>query len=305
MLFNQVEEWHQELQAQVKGKVLFFESMSAHTSLQVGGPAECYIEPNDLDELKVIYQFAHNKKIPIFILGAGTNLLISDAGIQGIVICLKAGFSAYTVKGLTLTAQSGLMLPKLLSVSHEHGLIGLGFLAGIPGTVGGSVFMNAGTSHHFIGDLVMEALLWNPNTQSFERLHQADFQFSYRYSSLQQTNLVLLETTFTLSSGNTGEEKQLIQQLKEKRLQSQPLQYPNAGCTWKNPLHESAGRLIEEAGLKGFTLGGAMISLQHGNFIVNKGEATCEDILALMELVEKRIFDKYNIHLVRELQVIE
>jgi len=302
---NRAKDWRQALKIHLREEPLWDEPMSAHTSLQVGGPADCYIEPTNLDELTAVVQFTRARKVPLFIIGAGTNLLISDSGIRGVVMCLKTGFSGYTVNGSTLIAQSGIMLSKLLIISHEHGLTGLGFLAGIPGTLGGSVFMNAGTSNLFIGDVIQEGLVWNPVSMSVETMHHGDFQFSYRASSLQRTHLILLQATLSLSYGNIEEEKKQIQQSKERRLQTQPLQFPNAGCTWKNPLHDSAGRLIEEAGLKGYTIGRAMISPQHGNFIINTGGATCNDILALMEWIENQIYHKYNIRLVRELQVIE
>lgn len=231
MLSNPSKDWRQTLKILVKEEPLWDEPMSSHTSLQVGGPADCYIEPTSLDELSTVVRFTSDHHVPLFIIGAGTNLLISDSGIRGVVMSLKTGFSGYTIHGSTLIAQSGIMLSKLLAISHENGLTGLGFLAGIPGTLGGSVFMNAGTSNRFIGEIIQEGLIWNPDSMSVETIHHDDFQFSYRASSLQRTRFILLQATLSLSFGNIEEEKKQIQQSKERRLQTQPLQFPNAGCT--------------------------------------------------------------------------
>lgn len=282
-----------------------FEPMRFHTSLQVGGLADCYIEPQHIRDLETIYEYAQENGHPITVIGAGTNLLISDAGIRGIVLSLKEGFSGFSIDHHRLLVQSGFLLGRLLSISHQHGLTGLGFMAGIPGTVGGCIYMNAGTSSQYIGNLIKKGITWDPKTNVISILMQDDFHFNYRYSCLQSDHSILLEAELELSQGDVEEELQLIKLSKEKRYRTQPLDYPNAGCTWKNPLHQSAGKLIEEAGLKGKMIGEAMVSPVHGNFIINLGKASCRDILALMELVEKTVFKRYNILLERELQVIE
>lgn len=296
--------FYQTLQKQIQGEVLYQEPLSHHTSMKVGGPADCFISPKNLTELQIIYTQAGLAGIPVMVIGAGTNLLISDQGIRGIVVSLKEGFAGYSREGLQLTVQSGLLLPKLIRISHQFGFTGLGFLAGIPGSVGGAVYMNAGTSSQFFSQVIRSGLVWDPVTQSIHPLTLDDFHFGYRTSILQKNSQVLLEVSLALLQGDIQAEQTFIRRINATRSRTQPLQFPNAGCTWKNPEKVTVGKIIEEAGLKGKIIGKAMVSTLHANFIVNLGGATFQDILALMELVEKTIYERYNIHLERELQII-
>lgn len=304
MHYNHLAERYQSLQRKLQGKISFLEPMSRHTSLRVGGPAECFVEPCHLQDIQAIYTFAQAENIPVTVIGAGTNLLVSDRGIAGIVLQCKSGFTGYRLDEQLLTIQSGWLLPDLIRLSHRYGLTGTGFLAGIPGSVGGAVYMNAGTSHHFFSDILHSGLLWDPVNLCLHQWNREDFQFGYRFSQIQHQPMILLEATLLLTKGDIQAEMVSIREQNTKRRQTQPLHFPNAGCTWKNPGKESAGYLIEASGLKGRTIGKAMISSVHSNFIVNLGGATCQDILTLMEEVEKTVFERYNIQLVRELQMI-
>ena len=295
---------YSELLSKIKGAVFKSEPMSLHTSFRIGGPADLFILPKNLDDLVTLYEFANNHGIPVCLIGQGSNLLISDLGFHGIVIQMQSNWNQIRFTDNILTVESGVLSQRLLQEALAHRFIGLDFLSGIPGSIGGCTFMNAGSNQRSISDVIVSAEVFNTNTMKIETFLRSDFQFQYRSSVLHENHFVVLSIRLELSEGDSRVEKEKIRTWKEKRISSQPLQYPNAGCIWKNPDTISAGKLIESAGLKGYQIGEAQISRLHGNFIINTGKATAMNVFDVINHTEETIYKQFGIQLIREIQLI-
>ncbi|MFH1239048.1 MAG: UDP-N-acetylmuramate dehydrogenase [bacterium] len=283
------------------GNIRTNEPMSKHTSFCIGGEAEIFIEIQKLTQLRKIVKYAKTKDIPLFILGRGTNLLVKDKGIRGIILRLTGDFQTVEFAGEKITAGAAVDLQVLASKSFARGLSGLEFAVGIPGSVGGAVVGNAGAYEEAIGDIIEEVTVMDLNGRT-HLINKDKLKFQYRYASIPVKGVVL-KTGLKLR----GEDKNVIikkvQSCIEKRKKTQGINFPNAGCIFKNPSGSSAGKLIEEAGLKGYQLGGAQVSVKHANYIVNAGGATSEDVLNLIEEIKRKIKEKFGIFLELEIKV--
>ncbi|HEX9113915.1 MAG TPA: UDP-N-acetylmuramate dehydrogenase [Nitrospirota bacterium] len=293
-----------------KGEIVQNEPLSRHTSFGIGGPADFLAYPADRDDLVVLFREIRKRGLAYAVIGSGTNLLVRDKGFRGIVVCLKHMTATRVVREYrsiggafaVVSVEAGALLAKLLSFSVDEGLTGLEFAAGIPGTVGGAVCMNAGTAAGEMGDVVESVTLLNPDGLLVAR-GRDEMGFGYRTSSVPEGHLVL-EATVVLRRGEKDRVAARVKDLLEGRKERQPAGFPNAGSVFKNPQEESAGRLIEQAGLKGKAVGGAQVSEIHANFIVNRGGATAADVLALMEIVRQTVLDVHGVRLEPEIKII-
>ncbi len=286
----------------IQGRTLFDVPMRQLTSLQVGGPADVVFFPKNLEELKRILKVAKRKKIPLFILGRGTNLIVRDKGIRGWVVSLTQGLRKVHFDGELVEAEGGLSLHQLVQYTIQKGLTGMEPFFGIPGTVGGGLAMNAGAWGAEIKDLVHSVTFLKEDGETVER-PRSRLRFSYRYLSFPRS-WIILRGKFHLKRGRKEEILEAVRSYSERRKRTQPIGYPSAGSIFKNPKEGPAGKWIEEVGLKGFQMGQAMVSDRHANFIINQGKATAEEILNLMEWIERKVYEEKGISLEREVRVI-
>jgi UDP-N-acetylmuramate dehydrogenase len=286
------------------------EPLSKYTSFRVGGPADLLAAPRDRQELIAILNAARQEGIPVTILGGGTNTLVSDKGIKGLVIVLKELKSvpcvfdtgSNTKDRKTIRADAGERLSTLCQFAMDQGLSGLEFAAGIPGTLGGAIMMNAGTASWEISQAVATLEIIDTKNLGFKIIKRKDLAFSYR--QLAAVDILIVGAHLSLTPADpAGIKKRFDQTLKAKK-NTQPISLASAGCFFKNPSsHAPAGKLIEDAGLKGKKINGAKVSKLHANFIINTGNARCDDIIALKNLVQKTVFEKYHIKLETEVKV--
>ena len=290
------------LKSIVKGKILMNEPMSKHTSYRIGGPASAYITPNDKEDLAQILRFSHDHNIPAYFIGSGSNLLVSDNGIDGIVISPARSFKSLKITGTTIYAESGVMLGRLVKECIKNNLTGLESLVGVPGTLGGALIMNAGAFGGEISNYLESVEIMKMNGE-ITVYKTSDIRFSYRNSSFKKNEFILM-AKFIL----TNEDPDVIKKKKEiassGRKTNQPLKYRSAGSVFKNPEKFPAGYLIDQAGLKGTKIGGAEISNHHANFFVNNGNASADDITQLIKLARKSVFEKFEIKLELEISTI-
>jgi UDP-N-acetylmuramate dehydrogenase len=296
--------------ANIRGEVRLNESLSSHTSFRIGGPADALVVPADRDDLITLLAEIREQGTPYVVLGGGTNLLVRDGGFRGVVISLKQ-MSAIKVAReyrslggsfVLVHAEAGAALGQLLSISVERGLTGLEFVTGIPGTVGGAICMNAGTAQGEISDVVDTVTLLAPSGELVLR-HRDEMGFGYRTANVPPGHIVL-DAKVILRHGDAEKIKAQVKKLMEQRKAHQPWGLPNAGSVFKNPMDEAAGKLIEEAGLKGRTAGGAKVSDKHANFIVNTGNAKAADVLALMDAIREKVLEMHRIRLEPEIKII-
>ena len=295
-----------ELSTLVQGKVLCQVPLSRHTSFKVGGPADIMIYPSGLEELLTIVRFSRSKGIPSFVMGAGSNLVVKDGGIRGMVIKLTRGFRAITLLSscgeLTLQAGAGVSLRSLLSFCIGKELAGLEFVSGIPGTLGGAWAMNAGTQGKEMGHITESLTLLNREGVLEER-KGTEMHFAYRRLHLPP-GTIIVKGLMRVGRGTRSALMDALETMNRWRRQAQPLHLPSAGSVFKNPPGHSAGQLVERAGLKGRRSGGAQISEKHANFIVNLGGARAEDILALMGIMRSSVYEETGIELEPEVEVV-
>lgn len=284
------------------GNIEFDVPMKTKTSFRVGGPADILAAPANTTELQRLTRYIREKALPTFILGRGTNILVMDGGIRGVVIDLKGLNTLEVREGGAVYSGAGVLLPKLVYFAMEHSLAGLEFAAGIPGSVGGAIVMNAGTAEGEMKDVVESIALMGEGGDISEIKKEA-LSFSYRNQNLPKGTIVL-GATFRLRAGDKEAIKERISTLLHARKAKQPLDLPNAGCIFKNPASGSAGRIIDEVGLKGLQFGGARVSELHANFIVNNGNATAKDILALVDDVMEKVYEKTGIALEPEIKIV-
>ncbi len=286
----------------ITGRVLFDAPMRRFTSMKVGGPADSLLFPKDLDELKRTVRCATIKKIPLFILGKGTNLIVRDKGVRGWVISLAQGMKKTVVDGDIVEAEAGLMLQRLVQFSVRKGLSGLEPFFGIPGTVGGGLAMNAGAWGAELKDILISVSLMRENGEIIER-PRSKLRFTYRGLVLP-SSWVILKGRFQLKMGEKEEILERVKSYSEMRKKKQPLDYASAGSVFKNPKEGPAGKWIEETGLKGYRIGQAMVSERHANFIVNLGKAKAEEVIRLVELVQAKVYQEKGISLEREVKIV-
>ena len=286
--------------AGLKGTVSFNASLGDYTSFKIGGPADVVVEPSDVEDVRRLVLQARRKKIPLFVVG-GTNVLIRDGGIRGIVVSLAKLRAVKDEPGHVLYAEGGVGMPTLIGYAIRRSLAGLEWAAGIPGTVGGCVVMNAGTRLGEMKDSVKAVRIVKMNGE-VEDLAASDIRFDYRRAHLP--NGIVVGVWLQLRQGVREEIERVVKDYLHYRRDTQPLTMPSAGCVFKNPPKDSAGRLIEAAGLKGFRVGDAEVSLKHGNFIVNRGQATAADVIALIGKVRQAIKRQFGVRLDLELKIV-
>lgn len=282
--------------------VRFNEPLAPHTTLRVGGPADVWIAPASEADLAFVLRFCSERKLPVFVLGRGSNLLVKDRGVRGIVVALNQPcFSGLEVIASSIRCGAGLRLKAVAVEAKRNELAGLEFLEGIPGTVGGALRMNAGAMGRAIFDVVASVRLMTLAGKVEER-ESAALEVKYRECTTLRTHIAL-GATLNATPGRREEIEQRMQEFSRKRWTTQPAA-PSAGCMFKNPLTVPAGKLIDELGLKGTQVGGAKISLEHGNFLVNEGSATAQDILTLIDLIRSRARIRRGIELETEVEII-
>lgn len=281
-------------------RVAFNEPLGPYLAYGVGGPADILIFPKTESELDWVTEVARTNRLAITVIGTGTNLLVVDEGLRGITISLLNAFDEIrtvdrTKDSARVRVGGGVPKPAFLEWSIQEGLGGLEFSAGVPGTIGGGIFMNAGTKYGSYGDILERLRVFDFHSGG-KSLTRKDFHFGYREQSAVRDSLVT-EAEFILTPTETEAIRKEVDRIIEERALKQPLQYPSCGSTFKNPPGHSAGRLIEKAGLKGLRIGGAEISLKHANFILNKDAATAADITAIHKIIQREVKDQFGIDL--------
>lgn len=280
------------------------EPMSSHITFRAGGPADFFVTPESSEQIAGVVAFAKDAGIPYFVLGNGSNLLVGDLGIRGIVIQLLDSFSDVSFTeagGFLVRAQAGAKLSKIGNECVRKGAAGFECLAGIPGSVGGAVRMNAGAYGGEVKDCLVAARVLTQEGEVKE-LSAEELELSYRHSIVEEKGYIVLEAVFALGKGNPAEIKAKMQDLMGRRRDKQPLEYASAGSTFKRPEGHFAGQLIEEAGLKGFAIGDACVSEKHAGFVVNKGHATAEEIAGVIEAVTKKVQETSGVTLHKEVR---
>lgn len=291
-------------------RIFYEEPMKNHTSFKVGGPAEVFIKVENEQELQEIQALANNEKIPIVIIGNGSNILVTDKGIRGIVAKIDIKkleiqendeLNGNTTKKITVGA--GNKLIELAYILAKQDIAGLEELSGIPGTIGGAIRMNAGAHGKEMKDVIESVKVMDKNG-NIKILHNSDLQFEYRNSIFSKTKDIILEATMILPTGKKEEIQQKIKEYADLRRAKQPLEYPSAGSTFKRGDNFITAKLIDEAGLKGYRIGGASISEKHAGFIVNKGNATAKNILELIEYTQEKVYEKFGENIKLEIEVL-
>ena len=297
-----------------KEKILYNEPMKKYTTFKVGGPAECLIKIENINELKEILKFTNENNVKLTVLGKGSNVLILDKGISGITLIIKIENTEFeeTEENLNnkligqktkIKLGAGEKIAKVGMVFFKESLTGFEEIAGIPGTIGGAVRMNAGANGREMKDIIktVKCLDYQGNEKVFTN---EEMEFGYRTSILKKEKYIVTEVEIELEKGNQEEIKEKMDMYKEKRKNSQPLEYPSAGSTFKRGIDFITAKLIDEAGLKGTHVGDAEVSTKHGGFIINKGNAKAKDILELVEIVKKEVYKKYQKQIELEVEIV-
>ncbi len=283
-------------------KIRINEPLASHTTMKVGGPADLFLQPLTVRAMITVIEKMSNYHCPYILLGGGSNVIAADRGVRGAVISTRK-LQQVRIQGNRTTAEAGILLSDFCQQLAEAGLSGLEFASGIPGTLGGSIYMNAGAYGGEIKDCLRSAEVLTAEGRSLT-LTAEELELEYRSSLLQEQKLIALSATFKLQERPSSEIRAEIQKLKEKRWASQPMEQPSAGSTFKRPPGHYAGSLIEKAGLKGYRVGGAMVSPKHAGFIVNTGEATARDIVELMMEIKEKVYQKFGVRLKPEPRLI-
>ena len=278
------------------------ENMSNHIHFKVGGPVDILLIPSKVSQVVETLKICKNENIPYFIIGNGSNLLVKDGGIRGVVIKLS-NLLSIEVNGNIIKASSGTLLEDVSKKAVENSLTGFEFACGIPGSVGGAVFMNAGAYDGEIKNVIKEAEVLDRDG-NIKVLSKEELELGYRTSKVMKDNLVVISATFELTKGDKEKIRERVNELTEKRESKQPLEYPSAGSTFKRPEGYFAGKLIQDAGLKGASLGGAAVSEKHSGFVINKDGATAEDVLNLIAHVQKENKKQFGVELHTEVRII-
>lgn len=278
------------------------EPLKNHTSFKIGGPADELCSVNTTEDIKKLIKYAKDNGIPYTVMGNGSNLLVSDKGIRGLVIKIAKGFEKTEVCGEKIKAKSGILLSKLANIAAENGLSGLEFASGIPGTLGGAVYMNAGAYGGEMKDIVERVTYLSDGEIRICEKEELDFE--YRHSRFSDGEDIILSAELSLKKGNAAEIRAKMEDLKERRCSKQPLSMPSAGSTFKRPEGYFTGKLIEDSGLKGFCVGGAQVSEKHSGFVVNTGNATAQDVLDLIKHIQDTVYDKFEVKLETEVKMV-
>jgi len=285
------------------GNIKVDEPMKMHTSFRVGGSADILVTPVSVSQLSEILKLCKRENVPILFMGNGTNLIVSDNGIRGVVIKIYDNINGCSVENDTIRAYGGILLSKLSSVALENGLTGLEFASGIPGTLGGAVAMNAGAYGGEMKDVVFETEYMD-NDGELKVLRNEEHEFGYRTSFIQKQSGMVIRSVLKLRKGNKDDIKALMRDLTKRRQEKQPLDMPSAGSIFKRPEGYFAGKLIEDSGLRGYQIGGAQVSSKHCGFIVNTGNATARDIINLIKHVQATVKMKFGVEMQTEVKIV-
>lgn len=281
--------------------VFINEPMKNHTTFRIGGPADLLVTPLNEVNVAFVVNICRENKIPFYVIGNGSNLLVSDKGVRGLVIKLFKGFSDIVVDGNNIKAKAGAVLSNVAAIAAKHGLSGMEFAAGIPGTIGGAILMNAGAYCREMKDVIVKTKFLDTENSFVEC---EEHEFSYRSSIFQKNAGIIVETEMVLKRKPSQQIFAEMQRLSRARRDKQPLNYPSAGSAFKRPCGSYAAKLIDDAGLRGFAIGGAQISQKHAGFVINTGNATSEDVCLLMDFVRDKVFDKFGVTLQREVRFL-
>ena len=286
-----------------KDRVLVDEPMKRHTTFRIGGPADFFLLPSTVDEVRGILEICREEELPYFILGNGSNLLVSDKGYRGVIIQLYRNFSNISVEGNEICAYSGALLSQIAAAARNASLTGFEFAGGIPGTLGGAVFMNAGAYGGELKDVLKEAVVMTEQGEILT-LPVEKLDMGYRTSRIKKAGYLVLEARLVLEQGDMDKIRDITKDLTEKRVSKQPLEYPSAGSTFKRPEGYFAGKLIMDAGLRGYQVGDAQVSEKHCGFVINKGNATAADVLTLIENVREKVQEQFGVTLEPEVKFL-
>ena len=286
-----------------KDRVLVDEPMKRHTTFRIGGPADFFLLPSTVDEVRGILEICREEELPYFILGNGSNLLVSDKGYRGVIIQLYRNFNHISVEGNEICASSGALLSQIAAAARNASLTGFEFAGGIPGTLGGAVFMNAGAYGGELKDVLKEAVVMTEQGEILT-LPVEKLDMGYRTSRIKKAGYLVLEARLVLKQGDMDKIRDITKDLTEKRVSKQPLEYPSAGSTFKRPEGYFAGKLIMDAGLRGYQVGDAQVSEKHCGFVINKGNATAADVLTLIENVREKVQEQFGVTLEPEVKFL-
>lgn len=275
------------------------EPMAGHTTFRIGGPADCFVQLENEEQLKKVQRYLNQVEIPCFILGNGSNLLVSDRGFSGVVLQIGQKMKNIVVDGCKMTVQAGASMAQAAKAALEHGLTGLEFAAGIPGTVGGGVVMNAGAYGGEMCQVVEQVVVLDREGERME-LDNSTMEFGYRTSTIKNHCFTVTEVVFRLQEGEREQIKAKMDELAALRREKQPLEYPSAGSTFKRPAGYYAGKLIMDAGLRGYQIGGARVSDKHCGFIINTGNASAQDVRDVICEVQERVKEQFHVNLETE-----
>lgn len=278
--------------------------MREYTSFRAGGTADLLIIPCCEEELQTVLQKVGESGLPLLVMGKGTNLLVRDGGYRGVIVRLEDAFSSIRVEGTELIAGAGASLAAVAKAALAHELTGVEFASGIPGSLGGGVFMNAGAYDGELKDIVDQVRVLSMDGKHARTVGNEEMMYGYRHSSLMTTNEIVLEASLRLNKGNKDEIAAKMKDYNDRRNMKQPMELPSAGSFFKRPHGFYAGKLIQDAGLKGVTIGGAQVSAKHSGFIVNVGQATASDIIALMKVVQASVLDQFGVIIEPEVRII-
>ena len=279
------------------------EPMKKHTTFRIGGSADCFLVPENTDQVQTILQICREEEVPYFILGNGSNLLVSDQGYRGVVIQLFRNFAGIQVEGKKIHAQAGTLLSTIAAAARNASLTGFEFAGGIPGTLGGAVVMNAGAYGGEMKDVLADVTVLTKEGEILV-IPAEQLEMGYRTSIVKTAGYIVLEASISLEEGEEEKIRARMKELSDMRTSKQPLEYPSAGSTFKRPTGYFAGTLIEQTGLKGLTVGGAQVSEKHAGFVINIGGATCADVKELIAKVQNEVFQASGVHLEPEVKII-
>ncbi|MGN0264851.1 MAG: UDP-N-acetylmuramate dehydrogenase [Oliverpabstia sp.] len=284
-------------------RILMEEPMKKHTTFRLGGPADFFLCPSDVNQIPEIIHICREEGIPWFVLGNGSNLLVSDQGYRGVVIQIYKNMNQITVEGTRIYAQAGALLSAVSKKAMEAGLTGMEFASGIPGTLGGAAVMNAGAYGGEMKDILVSVTVLTDEGEQ-KVLKAEELNLGYRTSIIKERGYIVLDGVLQLQAGNRDAIKTRMEELKVQRVTKQPLEYPSAGSTFKRPEGYFAGKLIEDAGLRGYRVGGAQVSEKHCGFVINTGDATTSDVVQLIHNVQNIIWNKFKVKLEPEVKFL-
>ena len=287
-----------------KDSIKYNEPMKKHTTMKVGGLCDCMVEPSSIEEIQKVLEYVKENNIKYYIIGNGSNLLVKDEGVHALIIKIANKFSGFEVNGEYIKAYSGCSVPKLSQIAKENSLSGLEFACGIPGSVGGGIRMNAGAYGSEMVNVVEKVGFLDENG-NLKEIDGKDAHFTYRHSMfVDNPQYVVVYAIYKLVKGNKEEISKIMEENMNSRKQKQPIEYPNFGSVFKRPEGYFVGKLVDDCGLKGYKIGGAQVSTKHSGFMINIGDATCKDVLDLIEYVKKKVYEKFNVKLQEEVVIL-